>query len=127
MRRVALSVLLAVLSGSSAFAKDIGVPEICKATIAKVMGRDPRIIRTDTQESGIYYLSYVRDDGTLWSYRCRLEGNQVIWASDKGRWRTHPDDETLTYRLSQDRRSLTISEKFSDGSSTEASFKAADF
>ena len=70
---------------------------ICKAGVATVMGRDPSIMRIDTEVGGVLYLSYVRaDDGSLWSYKCTVDGNLIIWASDTGRWRNHPADPRLS-------------------------------
>ena len=73
---------------------------ICKAGVATVMGRDPSIMRIDTEVGGVLYLSYVRaDDGSLWSYKCKVDGSLIIWAYDTGRWRDHPADPRLSYRI----------------------------
>lgn len=88
------------------------------------MGRDPKIIKVTKQDKGIVYLYYVRrDDGTKWSYRCKIEGSKVVWASDTGRWRTDPLDERITYRING--KLLEIIQSYSDGSSTKESFKSS--
>ena len=95
---------------------------ICKAGVATVMGRDPSIMRIDTEVGGVLYLSYVRvDDGSLWSYKCKVDGSLIIWASDTGRWRDHPADPRLSYRIQAD--TIHVEEKYSDGSATKKSFK----
>ena len=99
--------------------------QICKAGIGVTMGRDPAIM--GSREVGdTVFLSYIReDDGTKWSYKCRLEGQRVMWASDgpnvTGRWRNHPADEVLVYRV-LDNGHLEIEERYSDGSSTRETF-----
>ena len=95
--------------------------EVCRAGIAALMGREPSIISA-RQVGGIAHLSYVRpDDGTRWSYRCRLVGARILWASDTGRWRTHPADEVMSFNeLSLDQ--LEVRLHFSDGSSAIKSY-----
>lgn len=89
--------------------------QICKAGVAALMGRSPTIMKTTKKEGGIAFFHYIRqDDGSKWSYRCKVEGARVVWASDTGRWRTHPDDEKVTYRVSGE--SLEIIQTLADGS-----------
>jgi hypothetical protein len=78
----------------------------------------------------IVFLSYTRqDDGTNWKYRCRVDGQRIIWASDPGgRWRTHPEDEQLFFRVVKARigSQLEVEERYSDGSSTKDTFSFED-
>lgn len=98
--------------------------QLCKAGIAMVMGREPDAMNA-LEQAGIVNLSYERtDDKTTWSYRCRVDGARMIWASDTGRWRNHPDDAVLTYEMGQ-AGELEVTETYSDGSSREESFSAA--
>lgn len=97
---------------------------ICKAGIAKIMGRDPKTIKVLRNESGIVHLQYRRtNDGSLWSNRCRIDGSRIMWASDKGRWRDDPRDEKLAFAVAAD--TITVKETFTDGSSTQQAFKAS--
>lgn len=97
---------------------------ICKAGIAKIMGRDPKTMKVLRNEGGMVHLQYVRtNDGSLWSYRCRVDGSRIMWASDTGRWRDDPRDEKLTYAVTAD--TVTVKETFTDGSSTQQAFKAS--
>ena len=101
------------------------VSQICKAGIGLLMGRDPLTMDAREHER-LVTLSYVRsDDGTRWSYRCRLGGDRVIWASDTGRWRTHPLDGVLQYTVGED-GTLRVTESFSDGSSRSKAFSASE-
>lgn len=89
--------------------------QICIATIAKIMGRDPLIIKIDALKGNVTYLSYNRpSDGSRWANRCKLEGNKVIWASETGRWRTDPNDSKITFSISGDK--IDISEEYLGGS-----------
>ena len=80
-------------------------------------------------EGSIVFLSYVRkDDGTLWSFRCKVEGNRVIWASEPGgRWRTDLADDRISYRIveASQEPSIEIVEAYEDGSATRKSFTAS--
>lgn len=98
--------------------------ELCKAGISILMGRDPRIMKIDSTDGEIVYLSYIRpDDRSLWSYRCKIEGNRIIWASSTGRWRTHPLDEVITFSVSGER--LHLDQAYSDHSATKKTFTRA--
>jgi hypothetical protein len=89
--------------------------KVCKAAIAAIMGRDPAIISTKGPSGGIVHLEYIRpDDKTRWAYRCRLEGNRVLWASPTGRWMDKDMDGKVTY--SAGAQGVTIHQSFSDGS-----------
>jgi hypothetical protein len=95
--------------------------QICKAGVAKVMGRDPSIIRIDRQTNGVVYLSYVRNnDGSLWSYKCKIDGSLIIWGSETGRWRDHLTDPEITYRVQS--KTIYVEEKYSDGSMNKKPF-----
>ena len=107
---------------ASAQTTAVEASEICRAAIASVMGRDPSIMRTRVVDN-IQYVSYVRpDDGKVWTYRCRLEGNRVVWAGEQGRWRTHPSDEVITYELSPGGKSVQITEVHEDASKIRKTF-----
>lgn len=112
-------IALAVPLTSSA--ADFSHPQICRAAIGAMMGRAPSIIRVDKVSAGVVHVSYKRpDDGTSWSQRCRIEGAKIIWATASGRWRDHPSDEQVTYAATP--TSLTIHQKFGDGSSSAKTF-----
>lgn len=97
---------------------------ICKAGIAKIMGRDPKVMKVLRNEGGVVHLQYVRtNDGSLWSYRCRVDGARIMWASATGRWRDDPLDEKLTYAIAAD--TVMVNETFADGSSSQRVFKAS--
>ncbi|PVZ66649.1 hypothetical protein [Pelagibaculum spongiae] len=89
--------------------------QICKGTIAAVMGRAPEIVKIDSVQGSVTHLSYIRpNDGKHWIYRCKLQGNRVIWATDTGRWRTDQYDSKITFSVNGN--SLNIIQKYSDDS-----------
>ncbi|MBH0030279.1 hypothetical protein I6F10_05045 [Pseudoalteromonas sp. SWYJZ98] len=95
--------------------KTFTTEQICTATIAATMGRDPSIIQVDSFKNNTVFLSYSRQgDGKHWKYRCKLDGNRAIWASDSGRWRTDKYDSKIIFSENGDK--LSITEKYSDGS-----------
>jgi hypothetical protein len=94
---------------------------VCKACIAKIMYRDPSTIKVDRIQKNEIYLSYIRSsDNKKWKYKCKLEGNRVIWGSDNGRWRNDPMDSKITYKIENNK--IHIIEDFGDGSGNEESY-----
>lgn len=122
-QKVAAAILSSMIS-VSAYAGDKGAfseNQICKAGIAKIMGRDPAIINIDRKANDAIYLSYVRkDDQSKWKYKCKLEDNRIIWGSDTGRWRSHPMDSKVTFKVSGN--SIKVVDSFSDGSSSSETY-----
>lgn len=99
--------------------------EICKGVIAQVMGRDPSIISAQEHNSDVIALSYTREsDSSKWAYRCKLNGNTAVWASDTGRWRDDPADSEISVSLVESGK-LSVKEVYGDGSSSESEFSKA--
>lgn len=94
---------------------------ICKAAIGAIMGKDPAIISAAT-EGDLVSWNYVRqNDKIVWGGRCRITGNTVVWQTANGRWRDHPADELITWRLSGS--TVVIRQRFSDGSVVDKPFE----
>ncbi|NJT14764.1 hypothetical protein HCW64_21810 [Escherichia coli] len=120
-----LLLIAPLVFSSSVLAAEVNVGQICKAASAAMFGRDHKIMKLDKTESGIAYVHYIRkDDGTRWAIKCKLIGDQVMWASDNpdstGRWRNDPADSIVRYSVSGNK--LTIMEVYSDGASTSNSY-----
>ena len=124
MLLVALWVVVMLLgSGSSAQADDPLAQQLtCKAAIAAIMSRDPAIIKVEGQAGGTFHLSYVRNDNTRWAYRCKVVGTQVIWATETGRWRDHPQDERVFYEAIAGGTGVKIIQRWGDGSKAERTY-----
>ena len=106
-------------------ASEVTVGQVCRAASAAMFGRDHKIMQLDKVESGIAYVHYIRqNDGTRWAIKCKLIGNQVMWASDNpnstGRWRHDPADSTV--KCTVEGKKIIITEVYSDGSSSFNSY-----
>jgi len=81
------------------------------------MGRSPLIMKAKKVAS-IIYVSYKRSsDGTIWRFKCKLEGGLVTWGNADGRWRT---EDYISY--TSNNTIVTITEMHSDGSKTVKKF-----
>lgn len=123
-------IVLAALAPVSAFAAqgaDFSPSDICKATIAVEMGRATKSMKTVKQDPP--EISYRRDDGDSFKYRCKLDGDRVIWRTflsdtmEWGRWREQSSwgDAMTTYEISGGKLTIT-----NDQSGVET-FKKSDF
>jgi hypothetical protein len=82
---------------------------ICRAAIGFVMDRDPKLLRVTHTDGNMLYLSYVRRlDNFVWTYRCKIQGDRVIWASEPGRWREGPKDDKISFEIVADGKQLRI-------------------
>jgi hypothetical protein len=96
---------------------------ICRTAIASITGRDPTIMRVTRTDGDILFLSYVRPiDNFVWDYRCKIEGNRVIWASEPGRWREDPKDDKVFFEAVDGGKQLRIMDDHGDGSVTNEIF-----
>lgn len=103
--------LVAAIAATVATAKEpITQGQICKATIAVMMGRSPSIITVVRTEGDVVFLRYTRADGTKWANRCSVSpaAKRVHWATEPGRWRNMPEDGRMSYSLSADGGTVTI-------------------
>lgn len=123
---IKLLVIVPLLFSSSLYAAEANVGQICKAAAASMFGRDHKIMKLDKIQSDVAYVHYIRkDDSTRWAIKCKLIDDQVMWASNNpdssGRWRNDPADSVVKYKV--DGNKLTISEVYSDGSSTSDTYQ----
>ena len=90
--------------------------EVCRAGIATTMLKPLSIVKYDGSEPNVHYLHYIRQsDGTRWEFRCKLEGNNIVWATDTGPWRKRTYDSDIKFRVTGS--DLVITETYYDGSS----------
>lgn len=98
--------------------KHFSESEICRAGIASIMLQDYDKTQLTNSDSGIHSFSYTRDvDNTIWEYRCRLDGNQIVWRGNalgdsEGPWRNRPAD--IVYLFEEDENKLSIFEIYPD-------------
>lgn len=123
MKKILLLITLVFIAPAQA--SEVTVGQACKAASAAMFGRDHKIMQLDKVESGVAYVHYIRqDDSTRWAIKCKLIGDQVMWASNNpdstGRWRDDPADSTVKYAING--KKIIITELYSDGSSTTNSY-----
>jgi hypothetical protein len=121
-RLIIFTVLSASISPAWA-APAFEVEAICRTAIASIMGRDPKIMQVTRTAGDVLFLTYVRAmDNFVWTYRCRVEGNRVVWASEPGRWRDDPEDDKVFFEVVGAGKQLRIIENRGDGSITKQLF-----
>jgi hypothetical protein len=121
-RLIAFTVLSASISPASA-APAFEAGAICRTAIAVIAGRDPKIMQVTRTVGDVLFLTYVRPiDNFVWTYRCRIEGNRVVWASEPGRWRDDPKDDKVFFEDVDAGKQLRIIESHVDGSNTKQLF-----
>jgi hypothetical protein len=121
-RLIMITVLSASISPASAAAA-FEVEAICRTAMASIAGRDPKMMQVTRTAGDVLFLTYVRAiDNFVWTYRCRVEGNRVVWASEPGRWRDDPKDDAVFFEIVDAGKQLRIIENHGDGSITEQVF-----
>ena len=71
---------------------------ICRAAIASIKDRDPKMMKVALIRDNVFFLTYTRPiDSFVWTYRCRIEGSRVVWADEPGRWRNEPKDDKISF------------------------------
>src|SRR5450756_2595409 len=119
LRLMTLPMLFAGLSPASA-APAFEVEAICRTAIAAIMDRDPKTMKVTKTADDVLILTYDRPiDNFIWTYRCRIEGNRVVWASEPGRWRQDPKDDKIFFEIVDSGNQLRIIESHGDGASTK--------
>jgi hypothetical protein len=122
-RLIAAALLAVSFLPSSSAAESFEPEAICRAAIATIAGRDPKAMQVTRIAGDVLFLTYVRPiDNFIWTYRCRIEGNRVVWAYDPGRWRESPKDDKVSFEILGDGKQLRISDDHSDGSTTKELF-----
>jgi hypothetical protein len=119
---LAVTMLLAASSPASA-EPSFDPPAICRTAIAAIMDRDPKLMQTRTAADGIVMLTYARPiDNFIWAYRCRLDGNRVIWANEPGRWRDKAKDDKILFEVVGSGSQLRIIDNHPNGTTTRQLF-----
>jgi hypothetical protein len=96
---------------------------ICRTAIASIMGRDPKLVQATDAADGVVVLIYLRPiDNFVWTYRCRLEDNRVVWADEPGRWREGAKDDKIFFEILGAGAQLRIIADHVDGSTTQQLF-----
>ena len=78
--------------------QSLEIPRRCKSLISSTMGRPVEIMTAQYPSEGdpsMAFVSYIRDDGTIWKYQCKTDGQTMVWrgvdifspGGGPGRWR----------------------------------------
>jgi hypothetical protein len=96
-----LTVAISIAAASPAAAEPaFDARAICRTAIAAITGRDLKLFQAADTPDGVVALTYARPfDNFVWAYHCRLEGNQVIWADEPGRWRQEAKDDKIFFEV----------------------------
>lgn len=122
LRVVTFSILLAGTAPASA-EPAFKVEAICRTAIGAIMDRDPKMMEISLTAGDVLFLTYVRPiDNFVWTYRCRIEGNRVLWANEPGRWRDDPKDEKVFFEIVDGGKKLRIIKDNGGGSSIKLLF-----
>lgn len=111
IRLLALPMLLSLTPAASA-SQAFETKAICRTAIAVVMDRDPKVLRATDAPDGVVVLTYARPfDNFVFTYRCKLEGDRVVWADEPGRWRDGARDARVSFEITDhdDRIHITVS------------------
>jgi hypothetical protein len=101
-------------------------PAICRTVITAITDRDPKLMQAQTGPDGVVMLTYARPiDNFVWAYRCRLEGNRVIWANEPGRWRDSAKDDKIFFEIVGAGAQLRIIDTRPNGTTTQQLFDRA--
>jgi hypothetical protein len=123
LRLIASTMLFANVSLASA-APAFENEAICRAAIASIMDRDPKMMQIARIAGDVVFLTYDRPiDNFVWTYRCRIEGNRVVWGDEPGRWRDGPKDDKVFFEVVEGGKQLRIVKAHGDGSSTKQLFE----
>ena len=87
------------------------------------MDRDPKQVQAQDAADGVVALTYARPfDNFVFAYRCRIEGDHVVWADDPGRWRDGAKDAKVSFEITGDGDRLRIIISRANGKSAEQLF-----
>lgn len=96
---LALAFLLVPLSAASA-EPAFEIHTVCRTAIAAMMDRDPKLVQATDASDGTVVLTYARPfDNFVFTYRCRIDGDRVVWADEPGRWRDGPKDAKVLFEV----------------------------
>jgi hypothetical protein len=106
------ALILVALAPAASASAAFETKAICRTAIAVVMDRDPKLVQARDAPDGVVILTYARPfDNFVFTYRCRIDGDRVVWADEPGRWRDDPKDARVSFEVagSGDRLRIIVS------------------
>lgn len=121
-RLLAFAILLVSVPAAAA-GPAFEIKTICRTAIAAVMDRDPKQVQAKDAPGGVVALTYARPfDNFVFAYRCRIEGDHVVWADDPGRWRNGAKDAKVSFEVVGNDERLRIVVSRANGITAEQIF-----
>jgi hypothetical protein len=115
--------ILFALAPSASASPAFETKAICRTAIAVIMDRDPKLLQATDAPDSVVVLTYARPfDNFVFTYRCRLEGNRVVWADDPGRWRDDAKDAKVSFEVAGPGDRLRITVRRANGATLEQLF-----
>jgi hypothetical protein len=122
VRLLAFPILLAFAPSASANPA-FETKAVCRTAIAVLMDRDPKLLQATDAPDGVVVLTYARPfDNFVFTYRCRLEGDRVVWADEPGRWRDNAKDAKVSFEVAGTGDRLRITVKRANGPTLQLLF-----
>jgi hypothetical protein len=119
---LAIPMVLAAASPATA-GPPFDAQAICRTAIAAIADRDPKLVQATIAPDGGVRLTYARPiDNFVWTYRCRVAGNRVIWASESGRWRDGAKDDKISFEIVGRGVQIRIIDTHPNGTTTKQLF-----
>ncbi|MCL1074737.1 hypothetical protein [Shewanella dokdonensis] len=98
--------------------------EICKATMATALQHDVSTISLVDKNGKLVYVSYTDPtDSSQNIYRCRLDGDHVLWAPNKGQWQNQTEGQ-ISFIANYNQ--LTITETSGNGQQHTNQYKLSE-
>jgi hypothetical protein len=121
-RLLAFAILL-VSASAAAAGPTFEIKTICRTAIAAIMDRDPKLVQATDAPGGVVVLTYTRPfDNFVFTYRCRVDGDHVVWADEPGRWRDGAKDARISFEVEGAAERLRIIVSRANGTSAQQLF-----
>jgi hypothetical protein len=93
--------------------------KVCRAGIAAILLHPAKDVQPDGTEGAVhYYLFRRQSDRTVWRFKCRVDGERILWGSvwehSEGLWRVNEYDGRVVFAIEGE--TVTIRQYHPDGS-----------
>lgn len=102
---------------------------LCRALISFEFSQPIANISAKAPDAnGEVYLSYTRKDGKFWDYRCKRDGDHMVWKAPGGRWRdAYPADPEMVLEDTGMPKQFRLIRRFDGEDSDSRVFKDFQF
>ncbi|MDF0535865.1 hypothetical protein PY479_16470 [Shewanella sp. A32] len=118
---LAVALVLAGCGDTAQTQSKFSAIEICKASMATALQHDLSTISLVDKNGKLVYVSYTDPANASQNiYRCRLDGDHVLWAPTKGQWQNQTEGK-ISFVANYNQ--LTITETAADGKQVTNEYK----